>query len=155
LIAEKDAPIEFFLTAAVYDLGEDKNHLPVIYFRAKTVLRIKKLRPILHLIIVNIINKIDNETNGKGFVCVLDLHEVGVKNADLNVIQFIINILRKYFPLAISRVIVYNTPWYLKGKQQSFFLNFFVSSYHIQYTIEVIDKLKSFQVLKNKRFEIN
>jgi hypothetical protein len=140
LIADKDAPIEFFRAGAVYHLGEDKNGLPVIYFRAKTVLRIKKLQPILHLMAINIINKIDNETNGKGFVCVMDLHEVGVKNADLDMIQFVINILRKYFPLAISRLIVCNTPWYLKGKQQSFFFNFFIFYFYLFYfSIEVID----------------
>jgi len=101
-------------------LGEDRNGLPIIYFRAKTVIKVKKLQPILHLMAINIINKIDKETDGNGFVCVMDLHEVGLKNADLDMIQFVINILRKYFPLAISRIIVYNIPWYLKGMSGSY-----------------------------------
>lgn len=84
-------------------------------FRAKTVLKIEKLKPIYHMIGVNVINKIDLETNGTGFVSVLDLTDVSYKNADLNLIQYVIEVLRKYFPLSIRKIIIYNLPWYLRG----------------------------------------
>ena len=97
-------------------MGVDRNGLPVIYFRAKTVIKIKKLQPIIQLMVINVMNKIDIECNGNGFVFVMDLNDVGIKNADLDLIQYVIDLGRKYFPMGISRIIVLNTPWYLKSK---------------------------------------
>lgn len=96
-------------------MGEDKSGSPVIYFRAKTVLRIKRLEPIYEMMGMGIMNKIDLQTNGNGFTNVFDLTQVKLKNVNLNLLEFAIKSLRKYFPLSVTAIIVYNLPWYLKG----------------------------------------
>ena len=55
-----------------------------VYNRAKCVVKNHKFDPLYQLLGLGVINKIDLETNGNGFVNVLDLSGVSYRNADCN-----------------------------------------------------------------------
>ena len=113
-LTAQDIPREFFLAGALYKAGKSKDGLSVVYFRAKTVLKIKKLEPMIQLMTTYMINTLDMELNGKGALVVADMSGLTMKNSNLSLLQFVIDLFRKYYPMSVQSMIVYNNPWYLR-----------------------------------------
>jgi len=113
-LTAQDIPREFFLAGALYKAGKSKDGLSVVYFRAKTVLKIKKLEPMIQLMTTYMMNTLDTELNGKGAMIVADMSGLTMKNSNLSLLQFVIDLFRKYYPMSVQSMIVYNNPWYLR-----------------------------------------
>jgi hypothetical protein len=56
---------------------------------------------------------------------VFDCAGCGLKNMDMELIQYMIQVFKDYYPWSLNYILVYEMPWVLNGK---FFFVFFVSN---------------------------
>lgn len=59
------------------------------------------------------IERIDNELNGKRVIIFLDLSGVPLRNADISIIYYFTLVALNYYRRIVQRCIVYEAPWYL------------------------------------------
>ena len=56
------------------------------------------------------------EEGGESATLVFDLDGCGLKNMDMEFIQYMIGIFRDYSPFSLNYILVYEMPWVLNGE---------------------------------------
>ncbi|RWS28343.1 motile sperm domain-containing protein 2-like protein, partial [Leptotrombidium deliense] len=106
-------PADFFEIGALFVYKEDKNSRRSLYLRIKFVSKVPELRDILKQFLVHTVYKIDEQSSNKGYVLILDFKGASVKNCDLDLVSFLINTLKNYFPYGVQCILVNELPWIL------------------------------------------
>lgn len=65
--------------------------------------------------LVHNINKIDLQTNGSGWVLIVDVTDACLSNCDLDLLFFLITTLKNYFPAGLRYILAHQLPWVLQG----------------------------------------
>ena len=55
------------------------------------------------------------EEKGKWITVFFDMKETGMKNMDMELIQYLINLFKDYYPWILNYIIVFEMPWLLNG----------------------------------------
>ena len=56
------------------------------------------------------------EENGDPVTLMFELDGCGLKNMDMEFIQYLIGVFRDYSPFSLNYILVYEMPWVLKGR---------------------------------------
>ena len=112
--SEADLPKEFVKAGAIFPYGVDNHNRQLLYMRIKVYKKVPQLIEYFRQFVIGVIDRVDSESGPKGYVLVFDLTGVGFANADMEFLQFLINIFRNYFPCGLRYVIVYNLPRLLR-----------------------------------------
>ncbi|XP_054157829.1 motile sperm domain-containing protein 2-like [Oppia nitens] len=106
-----DYPQEFYKTGIYFPYGLDKEQRTVIYLRIKMYKSFPNVSDFFKQFIIHMINKVDIESDQKGWSMVWDLSGAGPSNWDLSMVKFIISSFKLYFPRGLQYLIVYGVPW--------------------------------------------
>ncbi|CAG2166919.1 unnamed protein product, partial [Oppiella nova] len=98
---EADLPHEFIKAGAIFPYGHDSEGRQLIYMRIKVYKKVPQLVEYLRQFLVGVINRVDQESSATGYALVFDLTGVGFSNADMDFLQFLINVLKSYFPYGL------------------------------------------------------
>lgn len=111
---DEDFPQEFYNLGGVFPYAPDLLGNTVIYIRAK--LYDKKLTCIQELFqryVMHIVNRVDNERDGRGWSMVFDCSGLGMANMDVNMLLFMLNEVIPHLPKGLNYVLIYELPWLL------------------------------------------
>ncbi|KAI2808397.1 Motile sperm domain-containing protein 2 [Blomia tropicalis] len=108
-------PSEFFRVGGLFQYECDLKGNPVIYMRIRMHQKIVEIREPIQQFLFYIINKVDQESDGKGAVIVFDCSGAGYANMDLDMLKVLTEVAFKYFPFCIKYVIVYELSWMLNA----------------------------------------
>lgn len=56
------------------------------------------------------------EEKGEWITVFFDMCDTGMKNMDMEFIQYMINLFKNYYPWILNYIIVFEMPWLLSGK---------------------------------------
>ncbi|MPC15728.1 Motile sperm domain-containing protein 2 [Portunus trituberculatus] len=72
------------------------------------------------------------EEKGEWITVFFDMCDTGMKNMDMEFIQYMINLFKSYYPWVLNYIIVFEMPWLLNGKPTlySAMINFPPTSIH-------------------------
>jgi len=114
---EDSFPREYYQIGGVFTYGKDLNGSQMIILRVKVNKKISEWADLLKKYIVFLIEREDlryaaKENNG---VCVVfDCNGAGVSNVDIDLLSFIVQTLRDYYPTLLKSVLVHELPWILQ-----------------------------------------
>jgi len=114
-LVDSDFPIEFYSLGALFEYPADKNGNPCLYIRVKFVKRIPELMEILKLFFLHRMNKIDEQSQGFGWVLIFDFTGATITNCDFELVNFLINAMCEYFPCGVDYILTYELPWILNA----------------------------------------
>lgn len=107
-------PREFYQTGALFTYEKDLNGLPSLIMRLKYFKRIPELLETVKMFCIYNCYKIDEMTNGSGWVLVMDFTDCGYSHYyNLDVLHYFVTTMHYYFPAGMDYVIAVDLPWIL------------------------------------------
>lgn len=115
-------PREFFKKGGLFIYERDLNDTPLLYMRVKGIRKCNDLDDLVKLFIAYQISKIDTQSAALfSWGILFDCTDIGFANVQIDLIRFLITVLKDYFPCGIKYVIVYELPWILNTVQKLIF----------------------------------
>lgn len=114
-IRDQDFPLEFFAAGALFPYESDLRGNPCLYIRVKFVRRAPEILHVFKLFFVHQMNKVDTESEGFGWTLIFDFSGANISNCDLELVNFLINVICDYFPCGVDYILTYELPWYLSA----------------------------------------
>ncbi|KAM9039547.1 motile sperm domain-containing protein 2 isoform X1 [Sarcophilus harrisii] len=112
---ESTLPKWLFEVGAVYLHGYDKEGNKLFWFRVKfhtkdnkTILDKKKL-------VAFWLERYAKRENGKPLTVMFDMSETGLSNIDMDIVRFIINCFKVYYPKYLTKIVVFDMPWIMNA----------------------------------------
>uniref|UniRef100_A0A6G1SQ07 Motile sperm domain-containing protein 2 n=1 Tax=Aceria tosichella TaxID=561515 RepID=A0A6G1SQ07_9ACAR len=109
-----DFPAEFYQLGGLIPYGHDRKGNKMLYLRVRLHRKTPEVLTIIQAFLYYNIKHLDDEAKGKGISLVIDCTGAGLANADMELLLFIINTLKSYFPKGLSYFLVHEMPWILK-----------------------------------------
>lgn len=107
-------PREFYQTGALFMYEKDLNGLPSLIMRLKYFKRIPELLQSVKKFCIYNCYKIDEMTNGSGWILVMDFTDCGYSHYyNLDILHFFITTMHYFFPAGMDFVIAVDLPWIL------------------------------------------
>ena len=111
-LKDNDFPREFFETGALFQYESDKNGSPSLIMRLKFVKRVSEMIDLMKKFCLYHCFKIDEETDGKGWVLVLDFTDCSyTQYQNIDLLHYFISTMHHYFPAGMDYVLSVNMPW--------------------------------------------
>lgn len=109
-------PKEFFQLGALFIYETDKDGLPMLYMRAKYIMKIPEIRESIKKFTIHKIFEIDEQTYGSGWGVVIDFTDCNYSSYEnMDMLHFFITAMHYYFPAGLDYALCYNIPWALKA----------------------------------------
>ncbi|KAK3854841.1 hypothetical protein Pcinc_038699 [Petrolisthes cinctipes] len=61
------------------------------------------------------LERLEREENGEWITVFFDMCDTGMKNMDMELIQYMINLFKNYYPWILNYIIVFEMPWLLSA----------------------------------------
>lgn len=106
-------PQELTSSGAVFVYEPDMFGNRTIYMRACMGKNCAELRPAMKDFLAYLMMQIDDPIDGKCFAMIIDLTKTSWSNADLEMLSFLLALLKEYFPVNLDYVLAINFPWIL------------------------------------------
>jgi len=110
-----DFPAEIYQVGGIFQYEPDRVGNVTMWMRAKFHRRCNELSHLMKQFILCTMEQCDKMCGGRGVSVVFDLTDCGLKNADPNLLFWLLNSFRNYCPKGLSYIIVYNLPWVLNA----------------------------------------
>lgn len=104
---------ELALSGAAFPYEPDKFGNKTIYMRACMGNFCTELKPAMKEYLCHLMMQIDDPKDGSCFAIVLDLTKTSWSNYDLEMLTFLLSLLKDYFPVNLDYVLAINFPWIL------------------------------------------
>ena len=62
------------------------------------------------------LERLNREERGEQITVMFDCKGAGLKNMDMEFVQFLIGCMKEYYPDPLNYILVYDMPWVLNGK---------------------------------------
>ncbi|RWS06049.1 Motile sperm domain-containing protein 2-like protein [Dinothrombium tinctorium] len=108
-------PEELFRLGAVFQYCHDKSGFPTFYIRLKLVRKCAELQLLMKKYIAHCINKIDEETWGKGWALIIDFGGIRLQHVDFEMAKYLLTTLKTYFPSGVAYGVCVDFPWVLRA----------------------------------------
>lgn len=115
MININEFPSEFYSVGAIFTYEPDRKGNIVLYLRVRVNQKIPIVTRFLKAFFFKMIEKADEEAEGKGIVLVFDLQGASVGNIDMELLYFVISSLVNYFPKGLSYMLVHELPWFMRS----------------------------------------
>lgn len=100
----------------IYLHNVDKEGKKLLVFEVKKHQKGKESMEDLKTYFLYMIERTERETNGDKITLVFDCAGCGLKNLDMELMQFMIGTFKDYVPLKLNYILVFEMPWVLNGK---------------------------------------
>lgn len=98
-LTDESFPREFYEKGGLFRYKEDGQGTPLLYMRIKMIKKYPEIDHLLKLFLAYQVSKIDNSCHSlMGWAVVFDCSEIGFANVQIDMMRFLITILRDYFP---------------------------------------------------------
>lgn len=107
-------PREFFETGALFVYEEDRTGVPSLIMRLKFLKKTPELIEHMKDFCIYQIWKLDNATNGRGWMLVFDFADCNYQlYQHVDLLHFFVTSMHTYFPAGMDYVLVLDLPWIL------------------------------------------
>ncbi|XP_063844950.1 motile sperm domain-containing protein 2-like [Scylla paramamosain] len=114
-ITKESIPQEFFDKGALFIHNRDKDGCKMLIFSVrlhqKGTLDMDQLKRFL----IYWLERLEREEKGEWITVFFDMCDTGMKNMDMEFIQYMINLFKSYYPWVLNYIIVFEMPWLLNA----------------------------------------
>ena len=82
-------------------------------FRVKINKKIKEWVDIVKKYIIYMFERVDREKDENRLTLLFDCTDAGISNVDIDLLFFILSLVRNYYPMILNGALVYQLPWIL------------------------------------------
>jgi len=100
---------------SLYTRGRDTQGGKCLVFAVKRYVKDAKLAHKRRQFFVYMLERLDRETGGQKITIIFDCQNAGIRNVELEAIQFIMQVLIHYYPNVIRRILVHEMPWVMNA----------------------------------------
>jgi len=105
----------FFEKGALYTHNRDREGKKLLVFEVRKHIKGVESMVEMKKFFVYYLEKIEQEENGDKITIVFDCANCGLKNMDMEFIQFIIGCFKDYYPCMLNYILVFEMPWVLNA----------------------------------------
>lgn len=99
----------------LYVHGRDKDGKVLMVFAVKKHIKGTEKMDDLKTFFIYMMERIDRENNGDQLTLVFDCAGCGLKNMDMELIQYMIQVFKDYYPWSLNYILVFEMPWVLNA----------------------------------------
>ncbi|XP_071549982.1 motile sperm domain-containing protein 2-like [Panulirus ornatus] len=114
-ITKESLPTEFFEKGAMYIHNRDKDGCKMLIFAVRLHQKGALDMDLLRKFFIYWLERLEREEKGKWITVFFDMCETGMKNMDMDFIQYMINLFKNYYPWILNYIIVFEMPWLLSA----------------------------------------
>ncbi|XP_059088816.1 motile sperm domain-containing protein 2-like isoform X1 [Tigriopus californicus] len=100
---------------SLYSKNYDIDGKKLLVFDVKKHVKGKEIRDDIRKFFLYQVERIEREENGDLLTLVFDCSGCGLKNMDLDFIQYMIGVFKDYTPWNLNYILVYDMPWVLNA----------------------------------------
>lgn len=114
-ITKESVPQDFFEKGALFPHNRDKDGCKMLLFQVrkhqKGTLDMNQLKRFF----IYWLERLEREEKGEWITVFFDMCDTGMKNMDMEFIQYMINLFQNYYPWILNYIIVFEMPWLLNA----------------------------------------
>jgi len=95
--------------------GRDKDGKRMLIFRVRTHTKSKDQMEDMKKFVLYQVERLEREEDGDPVTLMFELDGCGLKNMDMEFIQYLIGVFRDYSPFSLNYILVYEMPWVLNA----------------------------------------
>ncbi|KAG0725359.1 Motile sperm domain-containing protein 2 [Chionoecetes opilio] len=115
-ITKENVPQEFFDKGALFVHSRDKDGCRILVFSVRLHQKGTLDMDQLKRFFIYWLERLEREEKGEWITVFFDMCDTGMKNMDMEFIQYMINLFKSYYPWVLNYIIVFEMPWLLNGK---------------------------------------
>ncbi|XP_052767071.1 motile sperm domain-containing protein 2-like isoform X2 [Mya arenaria] len=108
---ETSFPQEFWEIGAVYFHNHDKDGNRILYVQVKKYKKDAQMLPMIKQFFGYLMEQQSIKNPGQQIVLLFDMAGAGLSNLDMELIKFIINCFKMYFPDLLAYMLIFEMPW--------------------------------------------
>ncbi|XP_052748404.1 motile sperm domain-containing protein 2-like [Galleria mellonella] len=114
-ITENSIRMDYIKDGTFYPRGRDIDGSLLFVLKAKLHVKGQKDLEELKKIIIYWCDRIEREENGKPITLFFDMDGCGLSNMDMELIKYLINMFKYYYPAFLNSIVIYQMPWVLSA----------------------------------------
>ncbi|XP_069165247.1 motile sperm domain-containing protein 2-like [Procambarus clarkii] len=114
-ITVESIPPEFFAKGAMYAHNRDKDGCKMLIFAVRHHQKGVLDMDLLKKFFIYWLERLEREENGEWITVFFDMCDTGMKNMDMEFIQYMITLFKNYYPWFLNYIIVFEMPWLLSA----------------------------------------
>lgn len=114
-ITKESVPADFFEKGAMFAHNRDKDGCKMLVFAVRHHQKGVLDMDLLKKFFIYWLERLEREEKGEWITVFFDMCETGMKNMDMEFIQYMINLLKNYYPWVLNYIIVFEMPWLLSA----------------------------------------
>ncbi|XP_023948889.1 motile sperm domain-containing protein 2-like [Bicyclus anynana] len=114
-ITHETVNIDYLKEGVFFPHGRDIDSCLLFIMKAKLYIKSQKNVEEVKKVVIYWLERIEREEEGKKITLFFDMDTCGLNNMDIEVIMFMVTLLKNYYPNMINYVIVYQLPWMLQA----------------------------------------
>ncbi|KRT86352.1 CRAL-TRIO domain containing protein, partial [Oryctes borbonicus] len=114
-INETNVRMDYLVDGGVFSRCRDKDGHKLIILNCKKHTKGSKNFDELKRCFIYWFERLEREEKGKGITVFFDLEGCGLTNMDLDVIRYLINLFKQYYPYFLNYIIIYEMAWILNA----------------------------------------
>lgn len=112
---ENTVKLDYLTEGAVFPHGRDIDGHLMLVIKSKLHVKGQKDFEELKKCIIYWFDRIEREENGKAITFFFDMDSCGLSNMDLDLIKYLILLMKEYYPLFLHYIIIFQMPWILNA----------------------------------------
>ncbi|CAH2238561.1 motile sperm domain-containing protein 2-like [Pararge aegeria] len=114
-ISHETVNMDYLKEGVFFPHGRDIDSCLLFIMKAKLYVKSQKNVEEVKKVIIYWLERIEREEDGKKITLFFDMESCGLNNMDIEVIMYMVTLLKSYYPNMINYVIVYQLPWMLSA----------------------------------------
>lgn len=115
LISEKDFPPSVLEKGSLFSHNRDKDGCKLLVFSVGKHVKGMESMENMKKFFVYFLERLNREEKGNQITVMFDCKGAGIKNMDMEFVQFLINCMKEYYPDPLNYILVYEMPWVLNA----------------------------------------
>ncbi|CAH2083381.1 unnamed protein product [Euphydryas editha] len=114
-ITEETVNLDYLKEGIFFPHGRDIDSCLLFILKSKLYIKGKINIDDIKKVIIYWLERIEREEDGKRMTLFFDMDGCGLNNMDVEVIMYMITLLKSYYPLLVNYIIVFQLPWMLSA----------------------------------------
>lgn len=112
---ENTIRMDYVKEGTFFPHGRDIDGSLLLIMKSKTHIKGQKEMEEIKKVIIYWFDRIEREENGRKISLFFDMDGCGLGNMDMELIKYLITLLKLYYPFFLNYIIIYNMPWVLSA----------------------------------------
>ncbi|XP_041983932.1 motile sperm domain-containing protein 2-like [Aricia agestis] len=114
-ITEENVNAEYLRDGLFFPRGRDIDSCILFIMKSKKFVKGQKDMDALKKVIIYWFERLEREEDGKKMTLFFDMDGCGLSNMDVDIIMYMITLLKNYYPNFVNYIIVFELPWILSA----------------------------------------